>query len=329
MSLWQSGDLVLTMDGLSGDRQAQLVAWDSSGLFRGNALLAPPLNAATSNAPVLPAFKFDNSYFYGFLEVGVPTDFDNKMVFGNGNEGDLDWDFTRSLGQGVGQAFDSLGNRYVGDYDGTIDSILKITPEGLEQRFLVDVTDPNIDAVGAAVNRLHVDSGGTRAYWNSAPINPSSTSTLVGFNRYDLTNGWTLPFYDLTTIIPTASVLSDFAVGPSTGRIYLSYEGLNGFPFIAVIDPDNLEILNIYPPGNNKCIIHMIAINCDETMMAAIHSDTGINDIEVFDPFTGDPFFLIDYASDSGRSIIRGMAWAKCPAVAGRFFGFVTLIGAT
>lgn len=328
--IWQPGDLVVTVDGLSGDKQPLLAAWGMDGTFRGMNSLAPPLNVLTSNAPVLPTFKPDGSRFYAWLEVGVPTEFDNRFVFGNGDIGDLDWDYLRSLGQGVGQDFDDAGNRYMGNYDGVDDYILKESPEGATEEFRFSLSDPNINSGRpTAIQRLHVNSGGTIAYWNSDPVNMSATSNFIGFNRIDLANNSTLPFFDLQLFVESATRMADFVVGPVTGRIYISYEGTNGFPFIAVIDPDSLEILNIYPPGDNKCVVHGLAISCDETQIAALHSDVGIDDIEIFDPFTGTPIRLISYIEDmGGRQLIRGMAYAPCPPT-GRFFGFVTLIGAT
>lgn len=330
MSIWQPGDLVVTVDGVSGDKQPLVAAWGMDGTFRGMNLLSPPLNANTSNAPVLITFKPDGSYFYGFQEIGVPTEFDNKFVFGNGDEGDLDWDYSRASGDGVGQDFDDAGNRYMGDYDGD-DFILKESPNGATEEFRFSTSDPNINtSVAPTVNRLWVNSGGTRAYWNMAPVNLSITSSLVGFNRMDIENGWTLPYFDLTEIIPSASRMADFVVGPITGRIYISYEGTNGFPFIAVIDPDTMEILNIYAPGNNKCVVHGMAVSCDETQLAVLHSDVGINDIEIFDPSDGSLIRLIDYINDmGGRELIRSISYAPCPPVGGGFMPFVTLVGAT
>lgn len=339
VNIWESGDLVLTVDGLSGDRQPLVASWEMpAATFRGMTSLAPPLDAAGSHAPRLIAITPDNLKMYGQIQVGVPTEFDDKYVYvPNSTPADVVIDRpSLNVNNNFGQAFDATGNRYFGDVEEDPDTgddivvIRKFGIDGSETMYPILDSDPNVNVVGLNVVRLFVNQAGTRAYWNQEPSNLSITTSFVGVNIYDLEHGTTIPYFDLTPYIPSATDLSDFAIGPVTGRIYLGYEGTGGFPFVAVIDPDTFEIITTYLAGNTHCVTHGLVINCDETLIAQVHSDVGINDIQIFDPDDGTPIAYINYIGDmGGRELIRGITFAPCPAVppAGGVIAQATMVG--
>lgn len=326
MNVWQARDFIISIDGASGSFDPLIVPYSMpGGAERDWIHLAPPLDAFNTPGLLQLAMNPNNSRLYGTLEFGAnPTGFyyldaDGILTFDRANNNFL-----------LGQSFDNAGNRYIADWN-SFDGyhIRKITLESDETIFPFDDTgnDPNIETVATEMNRLRVAKDGSIAYWNSQPKSAFLTSTFNGFNRIDLTTGQTLPYFDLQESgFPSATSLIDFDIGPVTGYAYIISQ-MFGRNWLFKVDTPN--VLNSWPLGTASGTSSIMAINCDETILAVGEDNLGelVNFFDLANEDFTNPLFTIQPLPRN--DCIVEVHFARCPAVAGRFMPFVTLVGAT
>lgn len=335
MSFWERGDLILSLNGPSdGVSRAPVYAAFSipDGTLRD--MMAIPLPPTTNSAsPIGLTVQPDNTLIWARTANNTGSAiWNNKVVYSSGN-GDLTID--RPAGNDIGSmAFDAAGNRYMGDVDPDTGFyvVRKVNAaSSAEEISLIHdayINDGTVDGIGVPPNRIFVTPDGSKAYWHAEALNPFNPSTFTGFNRMRLDTNEMLRRFDFKDYFPTTVEYADMARGPVTGYIYVFF-GRTNLPWIGVVDPETDEIVNQFPVGNSDCATGMAAMNCDETIIAFVHSDVGFTNIELWDPIAGTFLRSVDYEGQTGKSVFRGMTFVPCPVIDGGFMPFVTLVGAT